>query len=62
MSRLAIAMVLFAVLGVLVVRTLDDPTLRVATLAVVAMFAVRTVLAQRRKDREAREADKSSPM
>jgi uncharacterized membrane protein YfcA len=55
-------MVLFAVLGVLIVRTLDDPTLRVATLAVVAMFAVRTVLAQRRRDREAREADKSSPM
>jgi uncharacterized membrane protein YfcA len=55
-------MVLFAVLGVLVVRTLEDPTLRVVTLAVVASFAVRTVLAQRRKDREARQANKSSPM
>jgi uncharacterized membrane protein YfcA len=55
-------MVLFAALGVLIVRTLDDPTLRVVTLAVVASFAVRTVLAQRRKEREEREADKSSPM
>ena len=47
-SRLTMAMVAYAVLAILSWRTLTDEKLRLATLAVLALFAVKTLV--RRKD------------
>jgi hypothetical protein len=47
-TRLAIAMAAFAALGVLSWVTLSDPRIRLATLFVLGMFALRTWM--RRKD------------
>ena len=48
MKRLAIALVAFVVLGVLSWTTIGDQRIRLATLAVLAMFALKTWV--RRKD------------
>ena len=48
MNRLAIALAVYAVLGVLTWTTLSDHRIRLVTLAVLAMFAVRSWV--RRKD------------
>ncbi len=48
MSRLHLALAAFVVLGVLAWTTLSDPRMRFATLAVLAMFALKTWL--RRND------------
>jgi hypothetical protein len=41
-NRLAIALGVLVVLGVLAWATLDDPKLRAATLAILALFALKT--------------------
>ena len=43
-GRLAMALAAFAVLGVLTWSTLTDPTLRVVTLTILALFAAKTWL------------------
>jgi hypothetical protein len=48
MSRFSLAMVAYAALAVLSWYTLTDEKLRLATLAVLALFAVKTLV--RRKD------------
>ena len=48
MNRLYLALAAFVVLGVLAWTTLSDPRMRFATLAVLAMFALKTWL--RRND------------
>jgi hypothetical protein len=48
MNRLAIALAAYVVLGILSWATLDDQRIRLAALAVLAMFAVKTWV--RRKD------------
>ena len=47
-NRLAIAFAVYAVLGVLAWSTLSDSKIRMATLALLALFAVKTLL--HRKD------------
>jgi len=47
-NRFVLAMAAYAVIAVLAWRTLDDPKLRMATWAILALFAVKTVV--RRKD------------
>ena len=47
-SRFLLAMVAYAVLAILSWNTITDEKLRLATLAVLALFAVKTVV--RRKD------------
>ena len=49
MNRLWIALALYALLGLLAWQTLSDQRVRLATLAVLAMFAVRTVVHHRQK-------------
>ena len=48
LNRLAIALAVYAVLGVLTWTTLSDHRIRLVTLAILAMFAVRSWV--RRKD------------
>jgi hypothetical protein len=47
-KRLVLALLAYAAIAVLAIRTLDDPRVRGITLAILAMFAVRTWV--RRKD------------
>ena len=47
-NRFILAMIAFVVLGLLTWRTITDENLRMATFAVLALFAVKTVL--RRND------------
>jgi hypothetical protein len=47
-SRLSIALVCYAVLAILVWSTITDPKLRAGTLAILALFAVKSIL--RRND------------
>jgi hypothetical protein len=47
-KRLLLAFVAYAAIAVLAFKTLDDPRVRAVTLAVLAMFAVKTWV--RRKD------------
>ena len=47
-NRFVLAMIAFVVLGLLTWSTITDEKLRMATFAVLALFAVKTVL--RRKD------------
>ena len=53
--RLALALAAYVVLGVLVWTTISDPRIRLATLAVVALFVVKTLL--RRKEVMHSDAD-----
>ena len=59
MSRFLVAMLLFAVLGVVAYRSLSDNTMRVVTLAVIGSFAARTYLAHRNRQRAESVADSS---
>jgi len=45
---LALALLAYAAIAVLAIKTLDDPRVRAVTLAILAMFAVKTWV--RRKD------------
>ena len=47
-KRLVLALLAYAAIAVLAIRTLDDPRMRGVTLAILAMFAVKTWV--RRKD------------
>jgi hypothetical protein len=47
-NRLSIALACYVVLGVLTWATITDPKIRAATLVILALFAVKSVL--RRKD------------
>ena len=47
-KRLVLALLAYAAIAVLAIRTLDDPRVRGVTLAILAMFAVKTWV--RRKD------------
>jgi len=44
MNRLAAALIAYAVLGVLTWLTISDPRIRAGTLAVLVLFAVKSVL------------------
>ena len=55
MKRLWIAMAVYAVLAVLAWTTLSDPKFRYATIAVLAMFAIRTWSWSRKLENEKRE-------
>ncbi len=48
MNRLTAALIAYAVLGVLTYLTITDHTIRAVTFAILALFAVKSVL--RRKD------------
>jgi hypothetical protein len=50
-----IAMGAYAVLAMLVALTIDDRKFKLATLAILAMFAIRTLTWSRRMDRERSE-------
>ena len=52
MKRLWIALSAYAVLAILAAATLTDQKFKLATLAVLAMFAIRTVSWSRKQDRE----------
>ncbi len=47
MNRLSIALAAYAVIGVLAWTTLGDTRIRLVTLAILAMFALRTVIHRR---------------
>ena len=47
-KRLALALLAYAAIAVLAVKTLDNPRIRAVTLLILAMFAVKTWV--RRKD------------
>jgi hypothetical protein len=47
-KRLILALLTYAAIAVLAIKTLDDPRVRGVTLAILAMFAVKTWV--RRKD------------
>jgi hypothetical protein len=44
MSRLSIALICYVVLGALAWTTLSDPRVRAGTLAILALFAVKSIL------------------
>jgi hypothetical protein len=50
--KLWIAMGTYAVLAVLTALTIDNPKFKLATLAILAMFALRTLAWSRKQDRE----------
>ena len=54
-KRLILALLTYAAIAVLAIKTLDDPRVRGVTLAILAMFAVKTWV--RRKDVMHREDD-----
>ena len=54
-SRFSIALALFGLLGLLSWLTLSDPKVRGVTLALLAMFAVKTWLHHRREQLEKNE-------
>jgi hypothetical protein len=47
MSRLAMALIAYLVLGALAFATLSDPRIRLLTLLILAMFAVKTWVRRR---------------
>ncbi len=49
MNRLWIALGVYVLLGLLAWQTLSDQRIRLVTLAILAMFAVRTIVHERRK-------------
>jgi len=56
--KLWIALGAFAVLATLTALTIDDQKFKLATLAILAMFAVRTLVWSRKIDREREEHSK----
>ncbi len=55
MNRLWVALGAYAVLAILAAATISDQKFKLATLAVLAMFAIRTLSWSRKLDREERE-------
>jgi hypothetical protein len=55
MNRLWVALGAYAVLAILAATTISDQKFKLATLAVLAMFAIRTLSWSRKLDREARK-------
>ena len=55
MNRLWVALGAYAVLAILAVVTIPDQKFKLATLAVLAMFAIRTLSWSRKLDREGRD-------
>ena len=55
MKRLWIALSAYAILGVLTALTIEDQKFKLATLAILAMFAVRTLTWHRRIEHERNE-------
>jgi len=55
MNRLWVALGAYAVLAILAAATISDQKFKLATLAVLAMFAIRTLSWSRKLDREARK-------
>ncbi len=55
MNRLFVAFAVYAVLAALAWTTLSDPKFKFATLAILAMFAVRTWTWSKKQEREHRE-------
>jgi hypothetical protein len=55
MKRLWVALSSYAVLAILAATTITDRKFKLATLAVLAMFAIRTLSWSRKMDREARD-------
>jgi len=55
MKRLWVALSAYAVLAILAAATITDQKFKLATLAVLAMFAIRTVSWSRKLDREERD-------
>jgi membrane protein implicated in regulation of membrane protease activity len=55
MNRLFVAFGVYAVLAALAWTTLSDPKFKFATLAILAMFAVRTWSWSKKQERERRE-------
>ncbi len=55
MNRLWVALGAYAVLAILAATTIGDQKFKLATLAVLAMFAIRTWSWSRKIDREARD-------
>jgi hypothetical protein len=52
MNRLWIALGAYAILAVLTIVTIDEQKFRLATLAILAMFAIRTLAAHRKRERD----------
>jgi membrane protein implicated in regulation of membrane protease activity len=52
MNRLWVALGAYAVLAVLTLTTIDDQKFRLATLAILAMFAIRTWARSKKQDRD----------
>ena len=55
MKRLWVALSAYAVLAILAAATITDQKFKLATLAVLAMFAIRTLSWSRKMDREERD-------
>ncbi len=55
MNRLWVALGVYAVLAILAATTISDQKFKLATLAVLAMFAIRTWSWSRKMDREQRD-------
>jgi len=55
MNRLWVALGAYAVLAILAAATIADQKFKLATLAVLAMFAIRTLSWSRKLDRERRD-------
>ena len=55
MNRLWVALGAYVVLAILAATTISDQKFKLATLAVLAMFAIRTLSWSRKLDREERE-------
>ena len=55
MKRLWVALGAYAVLAVLAATTISDQKFRLATLAVLAMFAIRTWSWSKKRDRDERD-------
>ena len=55
MNRLWVALGAYAVLAILAATTIADQKFKLATLAILAMFAVRTWSWSRKQDREERD-------
>ncbi|MFZ0312022.1 MAG: hypothetical protein WAL85_04870 [Candidatus Korobacteraceae bacterium] len=55
MKRLLVAFAVYAVLAALAWTTLSDPKFKFATLAILAMFAVRTWTWSKKQEREHRD-------
>ena len=55
MNRLRVALGVYAVLAILAATTIADQKFKLGTLAVLAMFAIRTLTWHRKLDREKRD-------